>query len=364
MEQLAILGIGTAVPAFRLDQRDASSRIMTIMQGEPELARWANRIFSHCGVDTRYTCESNLLEPAERCRYVAVTDGERVPTTAERMALYRQASVPLATDAAAKALADSDVRPGEITHLLVASCTGMFLPGIDAGLAWKLDLPADVRMRPLTFLGCAAGLTALREAMAVVRGDPNAKVLVVNVELCSIHIQPSLSKEELFTAALFGDGASACVVGMTDGHRNGAFGLRDARAVRFPESEALMEWEIGDYGFRLRLSPRIPGLIGEYAPSAVSRFWGDESLPERWAIHPGGRGIVDAVQRAFRLSDAQTEASREILRDYGNMSSATILFVLDAMRRQRSEAGGVPADGIAVAFGPGVTAELLRFVLL
>lgn len=360
MSKVAMLGIGTAVPAFRLDQRDVASRLAMILEGRPERARWVNRIFTHCGVETRYTCEPNLLEAGDRCRYVSASDVARFPTTAERMTLYREASVPLAVEAAFKALADAGTRAREITHLLVASCTGMFLPGLDAELAWRLDLAVDVERRPLTFLGCAAGLTALRESIRIVRGNPDAKVLVVTVELCSIHIQPTLSKEDLFTASLFGDGASACVVAMPGAGREGAFALRDACSAMFPESKSMMEWTIGDYGFRLSLSPRIPELITSHTCDAVTEFWGERAAPALWAIHPGGRGIIDAVQQTFKLADDQTAASRTILRDYGNLSSATILFVMDALRRQEDKRSGL-SEGIAVAFGPGVSAELLRF---
>lgn len=361
--QLAIMGIGTAIPPFRLDQRDVWHRLEEALEEEPYVSRWGKRIFTNCGVDTRYTCEPNLLEPAGRCRYMPKSSGDGIPTTEERMGTYRSESVPLAAEAAKKALADSGVRPEEITHLLAVSCTGMFLPGLDAELAKRLDLRADVARLPLTFLGCAAGLTALREAARILRTDPEAKALIVTVELCTLHIQPTLTKEDLFTASFFGDGASACVVGMTEDARGGTFELHGARAVPLPDSADKMVWTIGNRGFQLVLSPHIPRLIADYVPSALRSFWGRRAAPELWAIHPGGRGIIDAVQDAFGLSGAQTAASRSVLRDYGNMSSSTILFVMDEIRKghTRDRGGDAAADGIAVAFGPGVTAELLRF---
>lgn len=361
MERIAVMGIGTAVPEYRLDQRDAASRLQEALRGEPEVARWAQRIFLQCGVETRYTCEPNLLAPADDCRYIPGSAQAAFPTTSERMALYRRSSVPLANEAASKALRDASVRPGDVTHLIAVSCTGMFLPGIEAELATALDLREDVRRLPLTFLGCAAGLTALREAMRIVTCEPGAVALVVAVELCSIHVQPSFAKEDLFTAALFGDGASACVVGAPAERRDGTILLRDASAARFAGTEDLMRWTIGDHGFRLALSPRIPTLIAERAPKALARFWGDRPLPELWAVHPGGRAIVDAVQRVFELTDGQAAASRTILREYGNLSSATILFVLEEIRAQRRRENAGAAEGVAIAFGPGVVAELLRF---
>ncbi|CAM3923448.1 type III polyketide synthase [Cohnella lubricantis] len=366
---IAITGIGTAVPAFRLNQRDVWSRLAEALSGDPQLARWGKRIFAGCGVDSRYTCEPNLLEPAGRCRYLSAESGGAFPTTEERMQTYRTESVPLAAEAAKKALADSGLRPGEISHLLAVSCTGMFLPGLDAELARRLGLRADAERLPLTFLGCAAGLTAVREAARIVRGDPQARVLVVTVELCTLHIQPTITKEDLYTASFFGDGASACVVGLTDVPRSGTFALESALAVPFPETADKMVWTVGNLGFQLVLSPLIPRIIAGYVPTALQSFWGEGKDPELWAIHPGGKGIIDALEDSFKLAGEQTAASRGVLRDYGNMSSATILFVLEEMRRRQRErsndaAAGGAADGIAVAFGPGIAAEFLKFAYI
>ncbi|MBO9599623.1 MAG: type III polyketide synthase [Cohnella sp.] len=354
------MGIGTAVPASRLDQRDTLDRLGEALGDDPERSKWATRIFAHCGVDTRYTCEPNLLEPAGQCRYVPVTRDHAVPATDERMQRYERQSVPLAMLAATRALGDSRLAPSEITHLIVASCTGMFLPGLDTAIARELDLRQDVTRIPLTFLGCAAGLTAIREASRIARTDPLAKVLVVAVELCTLHIQPTFEKENLFTAAFFGDGASAGVIGQTERPDDGQFALGSSRSVMLPDTSEAMKWTIGNYGFRLELSPRIPRIVAEDVPPVVESFWGEAPLPELWAIHPGGRAIIDAVARTFGLNEEQTEASRSVLREYGNMSSATILFVMDALRRRAAIAVD-GSEGIALAFGPGIVAELLRF---
>ncbi len=358
--QLTMMGIGTAVPASRLDQRDTVGRLEEALKGDPERSKWATRIFRHCGVDTRYTCEPNLSEPAERCRYLPVSPEVAIPATEDRMRTYELQSVPLALRASARALDDSRVARNEITHLIVASCTGMFLPGLDTVLARELDLPQDITRVPLTFLGCAAGLTAIREAARIVRADPTAKALVVAVELCTIHIQPSFDKEHLFTAAFFGDGASACVIGYSEGPDSGQFALGDTRSVTLPETQGAMKWTVGNYGFRLELSPLIPRIIADAVPPVVEAFWSKTPWPKLWAIHPGGQAIIDAVAKTFRLGEKQTEASRSVLREFGNMSSATILFVMDALRRQ-AQPGGDRTEGIALAFGPGVVAELLQF---
>lgn len=358
----AILGLGTALPEHLLEQGDVAARLAESLRAHPDAGRWAKRIFRHMGVDTRYTCEPNLLEPADRCRYNPSTPLEHVPTTADRMETYRCASVPLAAKAAKHALYDAKVAAADITHLLAVSCTGMFLPGLDAALVQELGLAPDVQRIPLLFLGCAAGMTAIRTAQQLVEACPNARALIVCVELCTLHVQPSASREDLFAAAFFGDGASACVVGTPDDRHSHTLSLHKSKAVLLPDSAEHMAWHIGDYGFRLTLSSAIPELIGKLVPPELETFWGSGEKPELWAIHPGGRGIVDSIQTMYGLTDEQTEASRTVLRQYGNMSSATILFVLEELRSRLVAGNTERRLGVALAFGPGLQAELLQIV--
>lgn len=361
---IAILGIGTAVPDFRLDQADTSQRITEALKEYPDSARWAKRIFKQCGVETRYTCEPNLLESASGCRYFPYSSNEDVPATAERMETYKRKSVPLGLDAAKKALLDGVVDASDITHLITVSCTGQFLPGMDAALVQQLGLAATVNRIPLTFLGCAAGLKAVCLSRQIVSGNPSAKVLIVCVELCTIHIQPSSQREALFAAAFFGDGASACIVGSASPNHKNIFQLGKEHSVLLPDSAEEMVWKAGNHGFDLYLSPDIPKLIGRMVPAEVERLLNGTKKPELWAIHPGGRGILDTLQDMFGLTDEQTRPSRTVLRHYGNLSSATILFVLNEMRQERKGIGFGPAEGISLAFGPGLTVEMITIRFL
>ncbi|MBB6672753.1 type III polyketide synthase [Cohnella nanjingensis] len=362
--EIAIRGIGTALPPHRLDQEDVTRRLGDALADRPDAIRWARRIFKQSGVETRYTCEPNLLEAAGLCRYVA-GEGSEVPATSDRMRLYREASVPLAWKAAAEALQDGGVAPSEVTHLIAVSCTGMFLPGLDVLLTQQLGLRADVKRIPLTFLGCAAGLSGIRLARELSQGDPSAVILVVCVELCTLHIQSSAEREALYATAFFGDGASACLVGRATGNRRALFALGEGEPVLLPDSNGEMVWTVGDRGFDLILSPRIPALIGQSVPPLLRRNYSSALAEDAlWAIHPGGRGIVDAIQQACGLTDAQTDASREVLRRYGNLSSATILFVLQELRHALDREAAGRREGIAVAFGPGVCAEFLPIAYL
>lgn len=374
----ALLGIGTTVPSYRLDQTDTALRLAEALRDNAGAARWAKRIFRQHGIESRYTCEPNLLEPPGSCRYFPRAR-DAAPSTADRMAVYARESVPLARLAAERALADSRLDPDEITHLITVSCTGQFLPGLDAALVRQLGLAPDVNRVPLTFVGCAAGLKAIGLARQFAAAERDVHVLVVCVELCTLHIQPSDRREDLYAASLFGDGASACVVGRPAADRPGWMTLGRPQSMLLAEGAEDMIWNVGDYGFDLFLSARIPKLIRTHLPGE-GELTADEAAggsggrvptsagaarPALWAIHPGGRGIIDAVQERYGLTDEQTGPSRSVLRQYGNMSSATLLFVLDAIRREMMHSGGIsePRDGMAIAFGPGLSVELLPFAV-
>lgn len=354
LSPIAILGIGTAVPPYRIDQQDAAERLADALHEDRDMARFAKRIFRGCGVSTRYTCEPNLLEAAPDCRYIS----DDPPTTSERIAVYRREVLPLAKQAAYRALADGAVHPSSVTHLLTVSCTGQYLPGLDAELVRELELRANVNRVPLTFTGCAAGLRAVNLARQLAIASTDAVILIVCVELCTLHIQPCRVREELFAASFFGDGASSCVIGRaTD--QDVRIVLEDDRSELLPNCAQVMTWDVGSYGFDLYLSPDIPRLIGHHVRERLETF-ADVANTACWAIHPGGRAIIDAVQETLELSDEITEPSRRILRDYGNMSSATILFVIQELKRKFVSQEIPVQDGLALAFGPGLTLEMSR----
>ncbi|MEI7024124.1 type III polyketide synthase [Paenibacillus sp. y28] len=363
---VAILGIGTAVPDYRLDQAETSQRLVQALRDTPDSARWAKKIFKQCGVEVRYTCEPNLLEAAEECRYFPQDTPHQAPSTAERMGTYKREAVPLGLNAARIAMADGNVDAADITHLITVSCTGQFLPGLDAVLIEQLGLAVTVNRIPLNFLGCAAGLKAVCLSRQIVSGSPAAKVLIVCVELCTLHIQPSSDREALFGASFFGDGASACIVGSADQkhtspQHHGILQLGREHSVLLPDSAGEMMWEVGNYGFDLYLSTKIPGLIGKYIPEQVMQLASENELKSGlWAIHPGGKGIIDTLEQMFELKEEQTRPSRTVLRKYGNMSSATILFVLHELRQQLQHNGSGPCSGVSLAFGPGLTCEMIQ----
>jgi predicted naringenin-chalcone synthase len=241
---------------------------------------------------------------------------------------------------------------------VVASCTGFTAPGLDLQLARRLGLRADVGRMIIGFMGCAAAVPALRAADAIVRADPAARVLVVNVELCSLHLRETEDIETALTFLLFGDGASAALVTAAPE----GIALEDFRAQIIPDSAGLITWAIGDHGFEMYLSGQVPGRIAETlrqqtAPTGLLRGEPADAYA-LWAVHAGGRTVLDAVEIGLALPRDALSRSRAVLRDCGNMSSATLMFVLAALLAE-----GATGSGLAMAFGPGMVAETFRFRL-
>jgi predicted naringenin-chalcone synthase len=288
--------------------------------------------------------------PIERGGFYA--DGQ--PGTGARMAFYAEAAPVLALEAVA-ALARQAPLDG-ITHLVVASCTGFVAPGIDQVLARQLDLAPTLERLLIGFMGCYAAVTALRTARHIVRSEPAARVLVVCVELSSLHLQDSDAVEPLLAMLQFGDGAAAALV--TAEPRG--FEIGAPFAATLPDSFELIGWDITDHGFAMHLSGEVPARLaaGLADPAFATAALGGRAAEaiDGWAVHAGGRSILDAVGHAFDLPPDALAASRGVLRDCGNMSSATLMMVL-----ARLLDGPPVGEGLALAFGPGLAAEGFGF---
>ena len=285
----------------------------------------------------------------------------RFPRTGARMVLYETQALELALRAV-DALGIAAERQ-RITHLVVASCTGFTAPGLDLQLGERLGLRADVARTLVGFMGCSAAVPALRLAQQAVRSDASARVLVVNLELCSLHLQEVSDIETVLSFLLFGDGCAAALV-TADAT---GIALRDFRAAVIPDSQDLITWQIGDEGFRMYLSGKVPGRIAgalrdelaQAGEGGLLRGEGTQAI-DLWAVHGGGRTVLDAVEVGLGLDAPALRHSRAVLRDYGNMSSATVMFVLARMLAE--EIAG--ERGFAMAFGPGMVAETFRFSLV
>lgn len=275
------------------------------------------------------------------------------PSTSQRMRVYAEEAPKLALDAIGR-LADQVPLAG-VTHLVVASCTGFTAPGIDQIVATALGLE-DVERTLVGFMGCYAAVSALRVADHIVRADAQARVLVVTVELSSLHLQDEKEVEPLLAMLQFSDGAAAALVTAAPA----GFGIAGSFGFQLERSAELITWTIGDTGFAMHLSGEVPARIGAalHDRRAQAKMLGPWKMDEvdAWAVHAGGRSILDAVEKGLGLEADALAASRGVLARFGNMSSSTLMFVLaDLLARPDAR------RGVALAFGPGLAAEGFRF---
>lgn len=335
--------LATAVPGCDFEQ-DYRAWAMRQLTGRRE-ARLYERMAERSGIDHRWSVLS------EKDAKLDEGDGfysAEAPSTARRMAIYAEEAPKLALAAIGKL---GDV--GDVTHLVVASCTGFVAPGIDQIVARRLGLSDSVERVLIGFMGCYAAVTALRTARHIVRSEADARVLVLTVELSTLHHQQTVDIEPLLAGAQFGDGAAAAIV---SGSGEG-LALGTGIAAALEESDELITWQIGDTGFHMRLSGEVPGRIRSalMRDDVRARVIGDGPMPEAFAVHAGGRSILDAVETGLQLDEHALDYSRAVLRDFGNMSSSTLMFVLERIMRER------PESGVALAFGPGLAMEGFRF---
>ncbi|MEJ0049928.1 MAG: type III polyketide synthase [Methylovirgula sp.] len=345
--------VATAVPGHEVHANFVRFAGQTLQNSTSRalFERMANR----AQIERRWSC---LAPPRGG---VEVLDGEgfykpgHFPSTADRMARYEIAAPALGT-AAVERLGLDDNERKSITHLIVASCTGFSAPGVDLELLERCGLNSSVERTVIGFMGCHAAMNALKIAHHIVRSTPTANVLVVCLELCTLHFQETADLDRLLTFLLFGDGCAAALISAApDG-----IALNSFHAELVQKAADQITWNIRDAGFDMVLSGRVPSTITGALRESSARVLGGKPMDaiDIWAVHPGGRSILDAVEGAFELEDSALAASRAVLRDYGNMSSATILFVLERLMRDKTKRG---ASGCALAFGPGLTAETMLF---
>ena len=273
------------------------------------------------------------------------------PRTAARMKLYAQFA-PGLMRAALDKLALTAAERSRIRHVIVTSCTGMYAPGLDFEAVDYLGLSNATERTMIGFMGCYAAMNALKQARHIVRSQPDESVLVLNLELCTLHMQQTQDLNEVLSFLIFGDGCAASLVSSEPS----GFALDSFRAFQLEGTRELITWNVGDQGFDMVLSGQVPGRIGDALQHHVADLpcVRDTAL---WAVHPGGRSVLDAVEQSLGLSKENLAASRAVLHSFGNMSSATVMFVLEAMMRTAQPG----QSGCAMAFGPGLTAETMRF---
>lgn len=342
--QAFINAIGTAVPGQDIHQPFIGWALGSI--ADPRQRKIFERMVARSGIAHRWSVLPHADNGGSPVDPGGFYHGE-LPGTASRMRLYGEVAPRLAL----AAIGELDFDPDGITHIVVASCTGFVAPGVDQIVARQLGLRPSVERLLVGYMGCYAAVVALRSARHIVRSAPDARVLVVTVELCSLHLHEMHEVEALLAGLQFGDGAAAALV--TGAPRGLAI---DAPfAMTLPESDTLIRWDITDQGFAMHLSGEVPSRIGTALAEPEARAAIVNGGVDQWAVHAGGRSILDAVENALQLPPDSLDDSRAVLRDFGNMSSSTLMFVLARMMNRPVE------QGVAIAFGPGLAAEGFRF---
>ena len=345
--------VATAVPEHEVHAffvRYASGRLAAT----PHKERLFRRMAGRSGIEQRFCC----FQPAASPDGDSIDDGGlfrrgAFPGTAARMELYER-HAPALAERAVNGLRLGD-RAASVTHLIVTSCTGFFAPGVDLAIQRRCGLRAEVERTIIGFMGCYAAVNALKLARHIVRSAPDARVLIVNIELCTLHLRETDDVENLLTFCLWGDGCAAALVSAEP------VGLRldGFHAMLAPDTEALMTWHVRDQGFEMVLSGQVPAAVHGALRAGRAEMLGQRSASEigMWAVHPGGRSILDGVEAALELDEALLRPARQVLRSFGNMSSATIMFVLAELLARPAP---TPA-GCGMAFGPGLVAETFTF---
>jgi predicted naringenin-chalcone synthase len=356
----AIVSIGVANPQYKQNQQIMAEFIAASLHLKPAEKKLLKAVYRATGIEQRYSVLSDYSQPLGELKFFPNHPDQSFPSTRERMNIYKEHALPLALQAIQTAMAALvNFDKSKITHLITVSCTGMYAPGIDIEIVQHLKLDASVKRTAIQFMGCYGAFNALKVADAICKAEPSAIVLVVCVELCTIHFQKSVTMDNLISNSIFADGAAAVLLQAQPSYKK-FFTLENFHSALLPQTQQAMAWDIGDQGFDLVLSSYVPEMIGSSIAAFVKqllRQYGP-AVPtlDFYAIHPGGMKILQACEQALQISKKQNAYAYQVLRSFGNMSSPTVLFVLkaiwdglDALQHQKTI--------LSCAFGPGLTCE-------
>jgi predicted naringenin-chalcone synthase len=364
----AILGLGTALPATRVSQSEAVEAATVLCSRTEQQAALLPIFYRLTGIETRHLAMGaeivhDVLRRTQCTRSPWLPTGatdDRGPTTGQRLQHYAREAGPLAVTAARRALEQSSLLPEQLTHLVTVSCTGFRAPGVDRDLIVGLGLSPRIERTQVGFMGCHGAFNGLRVARALTGADPDARVLVCAVELCSLHYHYGWDPEKMVANALFADGAAAVVGGPAIEAPADAWHVSATGSCLMPDCAEAMTWSIGDHGFEMTLSARVPELLRTHLRPWLEPWLAKYDLTlagvASWAIHPGGPRILTAIEQALGLPRCATQVSRQVLAECGNMSSPTVLFILERLQRCHAQ-----RPCVALGFGPGLVAEAVLF---
>lgn len=353
-----ISAIGTAVPKNKLSQRDTMEFMLRHLPLSNRDKRQVQLLYRASGIHYRHSVIDDFGRHMGEFSFFPKSDHlEPFPTISRRMQLYREKALDLATEAVRDALKDE--RLSQISHLITVSCTGMYAPGLDIELVEHLGLPSSTRRTAINFMGCYAAFNALKVAYSITKAEPASKVLIVAVELCSIHLLKNTSEDSLLSNTLFGDGAAAVLVeGLPQ--KQLQLELTAFYSDLAPEGKKAMAWNISDFGFEMTLSAEVPDIIrhgiAQLTQNLLNQLQMLSADVDYYAIHPGGKRILEVIEEELSISPEQNHAAYDVLRNHGNMSSPTVLFVIKQLLDGFTEKDK-GKNLLSFAFGPGLTME-------
>ncbi len=359
--------IGTAVPTYKNAQRDIALFMAEASGMDGNEKNLIHTLYRATGINYRHSVLPDFgKKNGEYSFFPNTPDLEPFPTVGSRMKVYEKEALPLALKAIQECFKNTaDFNPTELTHLITVSCSGMYAPGLDIEIVEKLSLSRNIQRTSINFMGCYAAFNGLKIADAICRSDKNAKVLLVCVELCTLHYQKSKNWDQILSNALFSDGAAAVLIEGVKPSTEKSLSLESFHCDLFSEGKSDMAWNIGDLGFEMKLSSYIPELIkngiGSLTNELLNKLDLDTNEIDFYAIHPGGKKILEVIEEVLNIEKSKNNFAHQILRDYGNMSSPTVLFVLKKIFDQLTLADH-EKNILSFAFGPGLTLEsmLLR----
>lgn len=354
-----IQNIATTVPKQSYKQSFLRDQMKKYVAQKETSKRIIHRIYNKSGIDKRHTVIKDFRSNGDSRFFFQRNGSLTEPSTGTRNQLYIKKAKPLWVKAARKTIdQNASVDKTDITHIITVSCTGFFAPEPAFEIIKELGLPRSTKRFHLGFMGCFAAFPAMKMAQSFCAAQPGATVLVVCLELCSLHLQNSEATDHLISASVFSDGAAGMIISSAPPPKEGFEFNQFATAIA-PDTEEEMAWTIGDTGFEMVLSSYVPHLIKSNLTEAIRPLFENYGIsPDAvgaWAIHPGGRAILDKIEHHLDLAPEQLSASRNVLANYGNMSSVSILFVLKEILDQPASSGEAPL--LAMAFGPGLTIE-------
>lgn len=356
-----ITAIGTANPIYRQDQKNAAELVAFLLDLTPPQKRLLKSIYKATGIEYRHSVLKDSCSRAGEFEFFPNRSDAVFPSTAARMQIYKQNALHLALAAIEDCLLEyPDFDVSTITHVVTVSCTGMYAPGLDIEIVQHLQLNTDVQRTAINFMGCYGAFNGIKVADAICKSQLNAKVLVVCVELCTLHFQKKTDADNIISNAIFADGA-ACVLVETQQDQQRFFRLETFHCDLVPQTNNEMAWHISDSGFDMVLTSYVPQAIESgialFLEKLVRKLQLSPSDVDFFAIHPGGVKILEACEQALSINPEQNKFSYDVLRNYGNMSSATVLFVLKKIWENLTWKIDQDKNIFSCAFGPGLTLE-------